>query len=273
MPWSRGATGGGAREENSLAEHAGAERAALRASPTSGSHKLAEGSIPLVVLAGGRGSRLGSVTDTRPKALVSIGGRPILWHVLQTYAAAGIGQAFIAAGYRAEQLEQAFGGFGTVEVVDTGLATNTAGRLLRLADRLPNTFCVTYADGLSDVPLAEVIALHRRSGSLATITAVHPPSQFGTAALAGDLVTDFEEKPIIRSVWVNGGFMVLDKRVLNLVASDETSLEHDVLPKLAAAEQLAAYRHEGFWHPMDTAADLALLNTLCETGTAPWRTW
>lgn len=229
--------------------------------------------IPVVVLAGGLGSRLGSITDTRPKALVPIGDRPILWHVLQTYAAAGIVRSFIAGGYRVEQLEQAFDRSEMVEVVDTGIATNTAGRLLRLADRLPDTFCVTYADGLSDVSLTEVIGLHRRLRPLATITAVHPPSQFGTVSLAGDLVTNFEEKPIIRSVWVNGGFMVLDRRILNLVSSDETSLEHHVLPRLAASEQLAAYRHEGFWHPMDTTADLALLNALWNSGTAPWRTW
>jgi len=224
----------------------------------------------LVVLAGGRGSRLGSVTDTQPKALVPIGGRPILWHVLQAYAAAGIVRSIIAGGYRVKQLQQAFGGSEMVEVVDTGVGTNTAGRLLRLADRLPDTFCVTYADGLSDVSIAEVVGLHRRRRPLATITAVHPPSQFGTVSLAGERVTSFEEKPIIRSVWVNGGFMVLDKQVLNLISSDESSLEHDVLPKLAASEQLAAHRHVGFWHAVDTAADLALMNDLWSSGAAPW---
>jgi glucose-1-phosphate cytidylyltransferase len=213
------------------------------------------------------------VTDTRPKALVHIGDRPILWHVLQTYAAAGMVRSYIAGGYRVDQLERAFGGSEQVEVVDTGLATNTAGRLLRLADRLPDTFCVTYADGLSDVSLREVVDLHRRRRPLATITAVHPPSQFGTVSLAGDIVTKFEEKPIIRSVWVNGGFMVFDRNIFNLISGDETSLEQDVLPKLAASEQLAAHRHEGFWHPMDTTADLTTLNTLWHSGTAPWRTW
>ncbi len=231
------------------------------------------GAIPLVVLAGGRGSRLGSITDTLPKALVPIGDRPILWHVLQAYAVAGIVRSFIAGGYLVEELERAFGGSEMVDVVDTGVATNTAGRLLRLADRLPDTFCVTYADGLSDVSLTEVIDLHRRRGSLATITVVHPPCQFGTASLAGDLVTSFKEKPIIRSIWVNGGFMVFDKRILDLISGDETSLERDVLPKLAVTGELVAYRHEGFWQPMDTTAELAFLDGLWNSGASPWRTW
>ncbi|WP_216353432.1 sugar phosphate nucleotidyltransferase [Streptomyces sp. JHA26] len=228
--------------------------------------------LSLVVLAGGRGSRLGRITDSRPKPLVPIGGRPVLWHILRAYEAAGVSRTVIAGGYRVEQVRQAFSGDGTVEVVDTGQHTGTAGRLLRLADRLPDTFCLTYADGLSDVPLSDVIALHRSRRPQATITAVHPPSRFGALALSGSAVTSFEEKTTLQSVWVNGGFMVLDKSVLGLVAGDATSLEQEVLPKLAAGGQLAAYRHEGFWHPMDTTTDVERLNRLWHGG-APWRTW
>lgn len=226
----------------------------------------------LVVLAGGRGSRLGRLTDSRPKPLVPIGGRPILWHILKAYEAAGVSHALIAGGYRVEQLSQAFSDDETVEVVDTGQNTNTAGRLLRLADRLPETFCLTYADGLSDVPLTDVIGLHLSLRPQATITAVHPPSRFGTLSLSGSAVTGFEEKTTLQSIWVNGGFMVLNRSVLGLVAGDGTSLEQEVLPKLAASEQLAAYQHEGFWQPMDTTTDMELLNRLWH-GTAPWRTW
>ncbi|MFJ6650083.1 sugar phosphate nucleotidyltransferase [Streptomyces sp. NPDC091290] len=228
--------------------------------------------LSLVVLAGGRGSRLGKITDSRPKPLVPIGGRPILWHILRAYEAAGVSRTVIAGGYRVQQLRHAFSGDETVEVVDTGPSTSTAGRLLRLADRLPDTFCLTYADGLSDVPLTDVIALHLSQRPRATITAVHPPSRFGTLALSGSAVTSFEEKTTLQSIWVNGGFMVLDKSVLGLVAGDGTSLEQEVLPKLAVSGQLAAYRHEGFWHPMDTTTDMELLNRLWH-GKAPWRTW
>ncbi|MGW6979066.1 sugar phosphate nucleotidyltransferase [Streptomyces sp. NPDC054932] len=228
--------------------------------------------LSLVVLAGGRGSRLGSLTDSRPKPLVPIGGRPVLWHILKAYEAVGVCHTVIAGGYRVEQLSQAFSGDETVEVVDTGQGTNTGGRLLRLADRLPETFCLTYADGLSDVPLTDVIDLHLGRRLQATVTAVHPPSRFGTLALSGNAVTSFEEKTTLQSVWVNGGFMVLNKSVLDLVAGDGTSLEQEVLPKLAASGQLAAYRHEGFWHPMDTTADMELLDRLWH-GPAPWRTW
>ena len=225
----------------------------------------------LVVLAGGRGSRLGSLTDSHPKALVQIGDRPILWHILQAYAAAGITSSVIAGGYRVNRIEQAFANSEHVDVVDTGATTNTAGRLLRLADRLPKNFCLTYADGLSNVPLAQVIGLHRRRQPQATITAVHPPSRFGTLDFSGDIVTRFEEKSTLSSVWINGGFMVLSKRIIDLIPGDETSLEQDVFPKLAAAGQLIAHRHGGFWHPMDTASDVEYLNALWRKGSVPWQ--
>lgn len=227
----------------------------------------------LVVLAGGRGSRLGSLTDHQPKPLVPIGDRPILWHILRAYSAAGISRSIIAGGYRVQQIKRAFGDWDLVDVVDTGAITNTAGRLLRLADRLPETFCLTYADGLSNVPLREVIGLHEKHRPQATITAVHPPSQFGALSFSGNMVTRFQEKDTLRSVWINGGYMVVSKAILGLIAGDESSLEYDVLPKLAATGQLMSYRHEGFWHPMDTTADVELLNSLWRGGTAPWRTW
>lgn len=224
----------------------------------------------LVVLAGGRGSRLGRLTDSRPKALVRIGDRPILWHILQAYATVGITDSVIAGGYRVDQIKQEFADSERVNVVDTGAWTNTAGRLLRLADRLPKNFCLTYADGLSNVPLAKVIRLHQHRQPHATITAVHPPSRFGILDFSGSTVTKFEEKSTLRSLWINGGFMVLSKKILDLISGDETSLEKDVFPKLAAAGQLVAHRHGGFWYPMDTASDVEYLNSLWRDGSAPW---
>lgn len=229
-------------------------------------------SLPVVILAGGRGARLGSMTETIPKPLVEVGGRPILWHILRLYAAVGIQKSIIAAGYLADRVGREFDGSPTVEVVDTGLYTNTAGRVLRLAGSLPETFCLTYGDGLSDVRIADVVEFHRRHGRVATVTAVRPPARFGALSFTGDQVTGFAEKSHITEGWINGGFMVFERSVLEWI-TDDSSLEQDVLPKLAAEGQLAGFRHQGFWQCMDTADDVHYLNGLWAGGRPPWRTW
>jgi len=197
----------------------------------------------------------------------------VLWHILKIYATAQIYTSIIAAGYRMKQIGSAFADSDNVRVVDTGVRANTAGRLLRLAEVLPDTFCLTYADGLSDVLIEEVISLHLRTRPTVTLTAVHPPSRFGELALSGDVVTAFEEKSVLRSAWINGGFMVVDRNILDWIPTENTSLEEDVLPRLAAAGQLMAYRHEGFWHCMDTLSDVKYLNRLWHEGKAPWHMW
>lgn len=239
-----------------------------------GGFDMRQDSLPVVVLAGGRGSRFGDRTNTVPKPLVEVGGRPILWHVLECYKAAGISRSIVAAGYRGDQIRQFFAADATVDVVDTGVGTNTGGRILRLADRLLNwSFCLTYCDGVSDVPIAEIIDFHADHGRLATITAVHPPARFGRLFLDGDQVMSFAQRSPLETEWINGGFMVFRPEVLDLVSGDASSLEDDVLVTLAACGELMAFQHKGFWQCMDTEPDAALLNTLWESGNAPWRTW
>jgi glucose-1-phosphate cytidylyltransferase len=251
------------------------------------------------VLAGGLGTRLSEVTDVRPKPMVEVGGRPVLWHILKGYAAAGISHSVIAAGYKSDVIKKFFvdyaqlaahsvrvetrsGGVSTsdiiddwvVDIVDTGDLTNTGGRLGRLADLLPDdVFCLTYGDGVSDVDMARLLAFHAAHGRLATVTAVRPPARFGGLVLDGDHVVDFTEKPQLREGWINGGFMVLSRRLLERISGDDCNLEADVLDPLAQEGQLAAYRHEGFWQCMDTLRDVRLLNSLWDDGSAPWRTW
>jgi glucose-1-phosphate cytidylyltransferase len=216
---------------------------------------------------------MGDLTEVIPKPLVEVGGKPILWHILRLYETAGIRRSVIAAGYLADQIERTFGDDPTVEVVDTGLATNTAGRIQRLASYLPETFCLTYGDGLSNLDIADVVDFHWRHRRVGTITAVQPPARFGGLSLDGDQVTGFFEKSQISEVWINGGFMVFDRRVLEWIADDYTSLEYDVLPKLAAEGQLAGYRHQGFWHCMDSPDDVHHLNSMWSQGAPEWRTW
>ena len=254
----------------------------------------------VVVLAGGLGTRLSEVTDVRPKPMVEIGGRPVLWHILKGYAAAGVGHSVIAAGYKHEVIKKYFVDYSrmsarslrvstasgevtasdeslddwVVDIVDTGALTNTGGRLLRLVDLLPDdTFCLTYGDGVSDVDIRSLLAFHQEQGRLATITAVRPPARFGGLVLDGVRVVDFTEKPQLGEGWINGGFMVLSRKVLERISGDECNLEADVLDPLAAEGQLAAFQHHGFWQSMDTLRDVRQLNGLWDERHAPWRTW
>lgn len=252
-----------------------------------------------VILAGGLGTRLAEETDRIPKPMVEIGGRPILWHILKHYSAYGFSEFILALGYKSDVVKRYFleyhlmsGGLSIqlatgavipharqcedweVHLVDTGLETQTGGRLKRLESWLKDgTFMVTYGDGVSNVNLPALVEFHRRCGKLATVTAVRPPARFGGLIFDGDLVCQFTEKPQIGEGWINGGFMVFEPAIFQYLEGDNTSLEADVLERLAANRQLAAYRHEGFWQCMDTLRDVRLLESLWQSGKAPWKMW
>lgn len=232
---------------------------------------------PVVILCGGRGTRLRERTESVPKALVEIGGRPILWHVVRIYAAQGFERFLLATGYLGEAVGEFVAGQRwpdgvTVECVDTGLDTPTGGRIARLGDRLAGEpFCATYADGVADVDLGALLDFHAGRGALATMTVVRPHLQWGVAELDGDAVAGFVEKPRSEH-WINGGFFCFEPGALGYL--DEASvLEREPLARLAAAGQLGAYRHEGFWDCMDTYKDAVLLGDLWAAGEAPWRIW
>ncbi len=254
----------------------------------------------VVILAGGRGTRLAEETATRPKPLVEIGGRPILWHLMHSYAAHGFKEFVVACGYKGELIKQYFRDIalhesdftvdlrtGAIDVlngsrldwsvglVDTGLESMTGGRLLRLRTLLGSApFMCTYGDGLSDVNISELVAFHNAHGKLATVTAVRPPARFGGLALNGDCVRAFTEKPQAEGGWINGGFFVFEPQVFDyLTSGDATILEREPLERLAADGQLMAYRHDGFFQPMDTVRERDLLESLWATGSAPWKKW
>lgn len=249
-----------------------------------------------VILAGGRGTRIAEETSLRPKPMVEIGDRPILWHLMSIYAAYGYREFVVACGYKGEVIKQYFSdvffhhtdwsvdlktGERTivrqqtpdwrVHLVDTGMDTLTGGRLLRLKPLLQDaTFMATYGDGLGSVDIGALVAFHRGHGKLATVTAVHPPARFGAIELDGHAVTQFSEKPQSKAGWINGGFFVFEPEVLDYMGGDEVSLERGALERLATDGQLMAYRHEGFWQPMDTLREKQLLEELWRTGEAPW---
>jgi glucose-1-phosphate cytidylyltransferase len=233
---------------------------------------------PVVILCGGRGTRLRERTESVPKALVEIGGRPILWHVMRIYAAHGFERFLLATGYMgeaiaefadAEQWPQAV----AVECIDTGLDTPTGGRVARLGERLEGgTFCVTYADGVADVDLGALLDFHHGHGGLSTLTAVRPHLQWGVAELdEKGRVDAFVEKPRSER-WINGGFLCFEPGALAFL-EEGSVLEREPLQRLAAAGDLHAFRHEGFWDCMDTYKDAVVLNDLWASGEAPWRVW
>lgn len=252
-----------------------------------------------VILAGGMGTRLAEETGVRPKPMVEIGGRPILWHIMNIYASHGYREFLVACGYKGELIKDYFRNYcfydsdlrvhlregkvdiqnnrspdWNVELVDTGAATQTGGRVKRLASWLEGgTFMLTYGDGLGNVDIGALVAFHRAHGKLATITAVRPPSRFGGITFQGDQIVQFSEKPQIGEGWINGGFMVLDFRALDYLDGDAAILERAGLERLADDGQLMAYRHEGFWQPMDTLREKQILESLWQSGQAPWKTW
>jgi glucose-1-phosphate cytidylyltransferase len=253
-----------------------------------------------VILAGGRGSRLSEETDVRPKPLVEIGGRPIIWHIMNVYAAHGIVDFVVCAGYKGYLLKEYFANLGVhdsdvtfdlgagevtyhhpaqlswrVTVADTGDKTMTGGRVRRVREYLSpdEPFCLTYGDGVADVDIPATVELHRRAGLLATMTVVRPSARFGTVSVDGVLVTEMLEKHPAGAAQVNGGFFVVEPEVLDRIDGDGSIWERDVLPQLAADRQLAAYEHTGYWQPMDTAWERDLLDDLWQTGRAPWKVW
>lgn len=252
--------------------------------------------MKIVILAGGLGTRLSEETALRPKPMVEIGGRPILWHVMSIYAGHGFREFVIACGYRGEMIKQFFHDYSVhaadwqidlrsgervklahhapdwrVHVLDTGLHTMTAGRLLRMRALLQDgTFMVTYGDGLSDIDIGALVAFHRSHGRLATVTAVHPPARFGAMELCEARVLRFSEKPQTEVGWINGGFFVFEPGVFDYLGGDDMPLERQPLERLAAAGELMAYRHQGFWQPMDTLREKRQLEELWERGNAPW---
>jgi glucose-1-phosphate cytidylyltransferase len=254
-----------------------------------------------VILAGGRGSRLLEETAVRPKPMVEIGGRPILWHIMKSYAHWGVDEFIVALGYKGEVIKRYFLDYPLhrsdvrfdlgrnsieylgrdeplnwrVTVVDTGETSMTGGRLRRVAAHLDadEPFCMTYGDGLSSVDIAASIAFHKRQGALATMTIVRPPARFGSVQLKGDRVTAFREKLPASEGFINGGFFVLSKQVIDLIAGDDTVWEQEPLEKLAAGGQLTAFRHDGFWQPMDTMRDRLALEELWAGASPPWKVW
>jgi glucose-1-phosphate cytidylyltransferase len=252
-----------------------------------------------VILAGGLGSRLSEETTVRPKPMVEIGGRPILWHIMKIYAAHGVEEFVVCLGYKGYVVKEFFANYrlhtsdlsfdlacGGVEVhrsdaepwkvtlVETGEETMTGGRLKRVLPYLGDEdFCLTYGDGLADIDVTALIAYHREQGALATVTAVQPPGRFGAVELNGARVRSFEEKPRGDGTWRNGGFFVLSPEVARYLGDDRTTWEQEPLRALAAEGQLASFRHTGFWQAMDTLRDRTELERLWSSGSAPWRVW
>lgn len=251
------------------------------------------------MLAGGRGTRLAEETGTRPKPMVEIGGKPMLWHIMHLYAHHGHREFFIACGYKGELIKEYFCNFSIhnndyrvdlrdgsreilnagpidwrVWVVDTGLDTMTGGRLLRLRAWLKDeSFMATYGDGLGDIDIGALLDFHRAHGKLATVTAVRPPSRFGALRIDGDAVREFSEKPQTEEGWINGGFFVFEPALFDYLGDDSCVLEREPLEQLAAAGELMAFKHAGFWQPMDTLREKQRLEALWSEGKAPWKVW
>jgi glucose-1-phosphate cytidylyltransferase len=254
--------------------------------------------MKVVILAGGLGSRLSEETDIKPKPMVEIGGRPILWHIMKFYAHYGFNEFFIALGYKGEMIKRYFLDYfslngsmtlnlangqvkkhskncedWTVHLMDTGMDTLTGGRLKRLEPHLrEGTFMLTYGDGVSNVDIRRLLQFHQQHKGIATVTAVRPPARFGGMIFEGDKVLSFDEKPQIGEGWINGGFFVFEPGIFDYLEGDQTNLEADTLPRLAKDQQLSAYKHEDFWQCMDTLREKRLLDSLWQSE-KPWKVW
>ncbi|TDR48711.1 glucose-1-phosphate cytidylyltransferase [Tahibacter aquaticus] len=252
-----------------------------------------------VILAGGLGTRIAEETHLRPKPMIEIGGKPILWHILKIYSSHGINDFIVCLGYKGYLIKEYFANYflhmsdvtidlrsnsmdvhhkhaepWRITLVDTGEHTQTGGRLRRVAEYLDGeTFCFTYGDGVSDVDIGAELAFHRSQNCLATVCAVQPPGRFGALDIDGMRITRFSEKPVGDGTWINGGYFVLEPRVLDYIGGDETVWERGPLETLARDGQLSAYTHAGFWQPMDTVRDKTRLEELWNSGAAPWKVW
>ena len=252
-----------------------------------------------VILAGGLGTRISEETTTRPKPMIDIGGKPVLWHILKIYSHHGINDFIICLGYKGYMIKEYFANYflhmsdvtidlrsnsmdvhhkhaepWRITLVDTGDATQTGGRLKRVADYLEDgTFCFTYGDGLSDIDVARTIEFHRERGRTATVCAVQPPGRFGALDIEGERITRFQEKPSGDGSWINGGFFVLEPRALDYIDGDDCVWERGPMEALATRGELSAYTHQGFWQPMDTLRDKLKLEELWQGGHAPWKVW
>jgi glucose-1-phosphate cytidylyltransferase len=252
-----------------------------------------------VILAGGLGTRISEETHLRPKPMIEIGGRPMLWHIMKLYSFYGINDFVICVGYKGYMIKEYFANYymhmsditfdmrdgeriihnndaepWRVTIVDTGEHTMTGGRIKRVRKYIGDgAFCLTYGDGVADVRINEILEFHRTHGRQATITAVQPPGRYGRLELEGDDVADFHEKPSGDGDWINGGFFVLEPSVVDYIDGDSTTWENEPLERLANEHQLKAFKHYGFWRPMDTQRDKSLLEGLWDGGKAPWKVW
>ena len=230
-----------------------------------------------VILAGGYGTRISEESNMIPKPLIEIGGKPILWHIMKIYSTYKIDDFVICLGYKGEKIKEYFEQFDSklwnIQLIDTGLDTMTGGRLKRIQDKIDNTFCMTYGDGVSDINLDNLVTFHKEKRSLATLTAIHPPERFGVLNLSGDYVTEFHEKHTGESSWINGGFFVFEPEIFDYLQNDSTVLEKAPLETLAKEQKLSAFKHNGFWHPMDTLRDKKHLEDLWTSEKAPWKIW
>ena len=252
-----------------------------------------------VILAGGLGSRISEETSVRPKPMVEVGGKPILWHIMKIYSAHGVNDFVICCGYKGYVIKEYFANYflhmsdvtfdmahnemqvhqryaepWKVTLIDTGDDSMTGGRLRRVRQYLGDEdFCFTYGDGVGDINITETIKLHQQQGAMATLTATQPPGRFGALGLSGHKVNGFQEKPQGDGGWINGGFFVLSPRVIDYIESDNTVWEKEPMERLAQEDQLSAYFHNGFWQPMDTLRDKMHLEELWQSGKAPWKVW
>jgi len=234
--------------------------------------------MKVVILAGGLGTRISEESDTQPKPMIKIGGMPVLLHIMKIYSYYKINEFIICLGYKGDVIKNFFSNYDStpwnVQLIDTGLDTMTGGRLKRIQKHIDDTFCVTYGDGLSDININNLISFHKEKKSLVTLTAIHPPERFGVLSLSGDYVSEFHEKHRGESSWINGGFFVSEPEIFDyLQDGDMTILERAPLETLSKEGKLTAFKHNGFWFPMDTLRDKRYLENLWNTKKAPWKVW
>ena len=234
--------------------------------------------MKVVILAGGLGTRISEESDTQPKPMIKIGEMPVLLHIMKIYSYYKINEFIICLGYKGDVIKKFFSNYDSapwnVQLIDTGLDTMTGGRIKRIQEHIDDTFCVTYGDGLSNVNINNLISFHKEKKSLATLTAIHPPERFGVLNISGDYVSEFHEKHRGDSSWINGGFFVFEPEVFDyLQDGDMTILERTPLETLAKEQKLTAFKHNGFWFPMDTLRDKRHLENLWNIKKAPWKIW